>query len=1092
MDTMPPQAPPALTQSAYQEATDAFDRLVALQSWLATEDARVPTLPDTLAAGALPAYLTALAAYWDAPPLDGPEGSSRRAALASRLATAARDLALLAQHDGTLDDDALALVRDLVATGAGNLPAHLSVREPMVGPSVYAGVLLLQDLRHPERTLVFSTQHGWEVFPRLADALARMEQRARRALVATPDLPGIARQHLTSLGPDPFLTSRPIPGQPFDALVDALLQTQRDKLQQAGFAFALASHDDTSRATTFTDTAFAALRLDRAVDVTHILALRHAALIERFNDQRLTRVPQAVAQDWRDAEALFRATLPAIAAREADAGWLPPPSLAEYAANALGERLRARGITLDPADIQIRIDRGPDPAARLESLQALFEGPAPAHLRLIDLAYQNIATFEPVRLTALTAEGTPLDALDDPAIRQLVRSLDLASRYSALLQTTFRSGPDAALRREHAASLQQAHMGLLAAEARLAYYLTDAPRSFRDDHAERGYRWVRAVLDAPNAADRARVEGHEIAVHQVTYQGTPLRDVLVFGVRNPASVPTIVMYTPDAPDGISFREFDDRAEAGRRFLYHPAFREYLLDRLPLEYARVLPNGAAREFAGDHLAHWVLGASDSAAYTRTAARFEERLLPGNFLDDAYEVDVQLGLRNVQTLTRSAEQANWAWLRDHARSTLNHRLLHDALQGVLTAPARAAQAAWRFYDTVKTGDQAQALVDFADFYNASLAAAAPVQAFSSAPLARAILGARFRLAGRLVEARPTLQPTVHFDAAYLAKGVRKTGQPNHDGIFTLQGRSYIEHHGKLYHARFDGDIGTWRLSRPHGNAAFRGPAIRRAGNGQWAYHELGPRGGMLPAPAGRANQPELYNEYLAEFEAAFPDPFERDLIRTQMRRELTENVPAANVTAEQRLRWNGAAVRAQARVAQRAQSVRPVPDLLPINSPPPPAPAGFRRIARTDAPTDLWYYGEMPFKDSDLIRHRGGLGYSKDMAEFQTRFIAHDMHGVRVTTVPPTARIEDIRNAMGAPNLTRSSTFSVRIDLGAVYDPLSPQWRARYLWQGNGPNAELFARTEGPANVFFVRRDDGTLKLGRGQFHVEPSLPPAAIP
>ncbi len=315
MDTMPPQAPPALTQSAYQEASDAFDRLVALQAWLATEDARIPALPDTLAAGALPAYLDALSAYWNAPPGDAAEGTSRRAMLAAHLATAARDLAVIGQHDGALDDDALALVRDLVATGAGNLPAHLSVHEPMFGSTVYSGVLLVQDQRTSGRILLFSAQDGWTAFSSLADALARIEQHARRALVMTRDLPGIARQHLTSLGSDSFVTSRPIAGQPFDTLVDGLIQTQRDKLEQAAFEFALAPHDSPTRQTTFTDTAFAAVRLDSAVDVAHLLSVRHAAMMEAFNDQRLTRVPANVAKDWLDAEAIHRATLPAVLAR---------------------------------------------------------------------------------------------------------------------------------------------------------------------------------------------------------------------------------------------------------------------------------------------------------------------------------------------------------------------------------------------------------------------------------------------------------------------------------------------------------------------------------------------------------------------------------------------------------------------------------------------------------------------------------------------------------------------------------------------------------------------------------------------------------
>ncbi|MDQ0008980.1 hypothetical protein J2T07_001157 [Luteibacter jiangsuensis] len=1074
MDTMPPQAPPALTQSPYAAATDAFDRLVGLQAWLATQTAAMPALPETFDNAAIGPYRAAVESFWQAP-AEGSAGASRRDTLAAHLASAALDLALLGHHDGTLDGDALALARDLRASGP--LPAHLSVREPMFGTTPYAGVLLIQDLRTPERVLLFSTQLGWEAFPRLADALAALERRARRGLADQPDLPGIARQHLAHLGPDPFVTSRPLAGPPFDTLVQRLIDVQRDKLEQAGFEFALA-RDGQTRDAVLTDTVFDALRLDRAVDVTALLAVRHGSLMEAFNTQRLARVPAAVAQHWREAEDAYRSTLAAITTREAQAGLATPPSLTDYATTALGERLRARGITHDPADIQVQIDRGTDPAARLESLQALFQGPAPAHIRLLDLAYQNLAAFEPVRLSAQAGDGTPLPALDDAAIRQLVRDLDLATRYPALVQTTFRTGPEAPIRREHAASLQRAHMGLLAAEARLSYYLHDAPRSFRTDHAERGYRWVQAALDAPDPAHRARVEGHEVVVRQVTYRGTPVRDLLVFGVRNPASVPSIVMYTPDAPDGITFREFDDRAEAGRRLLYHPAFREYLLDRLPADEARVLPNGSARAFAGDHLAQWVLGTSDTSDYTRTDVRFEERDIEGDFLHAAYQTDIQLGLRNVLTLTRSAGQAHWAWLVDRLGSSLSQRILHDVLQGVLTAPARAAQAAWRFYDNVKAGDHAHAVVDFADFYNASLAAAAPVHALGSAPLARAILGARVRFAGRLVEARPAVQPAVVFEAGYLAKGVHTSAPPNAQGIFTLQGRSYIEHRGHLYGVRYDPHIGTWRLSRPGGNPAFRGPAIRRTGDGSWAFHQLGPRGGTgRGAPGAHVQQGNLYEEYSQEIELAFPDAFERDLVHSQMQAELTPGGPAAAITAAQRARWNEVVRRADVRVANRAQqpAAWPPPG-YPMDLAPPSAPNGFQRISGADVPAELWYYGAKPMRD------HGVRVYSPDgSAYFPSIRLAGNTNGIRVTTVPPTAPIAEIRNAAGAPDLVRSNTFAVRIDAR----DMRPQF--------NYPNLSVMRRTGSHPNVYFIG-DDGyrrsTISLMRPRHTIIGTLPPEA--
>lgn len=826
MDMTPPQAPPALIQGTEQQATDAFNRVVDLQAWLANEQADVPTLPEALGPGTLQPYLDSLDAWWSAPSGTVP----RRAAFAARIARAAGDLALLAHEDNNLDDAALAVVHDLVSAHAGGLPTHITVRELTFGDTVYAGVILVQDARMADRTLAFSAATGWESFATLDDAHAEMEHRARRAMVSTRDLPGIARQHLQDVGTEAFVASRDMATAPFDTFVERSIGAQRDKLNQAWFEFTLArSGDDRTRA--LVDTAYDTLRLDHAFDVAGILAVRHAALMETFNEERLAGVPAQVASDWRAAEDAYRSALGAVADREDETGLSTPASLATHATSALKERLQGLGVSHDPSDILVRIDRGSDPAARLESLQALFKGPAPAHIRLVDLAYQNMSVFDPVQLSAQAGDGTVIAALDGATIRSLVRDLDLSTRYQAYVEATFRTGTEATMRRDHAATLQLAHMGLLAAEARLAYYLTDVPRSFRADHAERGFRWVKAALDAPVAANRARVEKHDVVVYQMTYLGTPLRDLLVFGVGNPASVPSIVLYTPDAPDGISFREFDDRAEAARQFFYHPAFREYLLDRLPSEYARVLPNGSAREFAGSRLANWVLGSSSASAYTRTEAPFEERRIEGDFLAASYDVDVELGKRNVRTLTRSAEQANWAWLVDWPRAVMSNTMVEDAIKGVVLAPARAAQAAWRFYDNVKAGDGAQAFVDFADFYNTSLSMAAPVYSFSTAPLARAIAGARFRAAGRLVETRPAVQPAVVFESRFAAKGVGKSGSPNSEGIHLIANKAYIEHRGQMYGVRYDIDHATWRLARPGASPASYGPAIKRTSPGSW---------------------------------------------------------------------------------------------------------------------------------------------------------------------------------------------------------------------------------------------------------------------
>lgn len=1099
MDMSPPQAPPAATRSRYQEASAAFDRIVGQQAWLASEQADLPALPDDVADNSLDTYLLAVDAYWDAQPTNAAAGTSRRVATTRRIADAARDLAVIAHEDGHLDDAEFALARAVTMPAGAPLPAHIEVREILVGESVYAGTLLVQDERSPERILSFSTERGWESFPQLADAHAALERRARRELVFTPDLRGLARPDVAAIGADPFIHSRTIAGDPFASMVDRLVGLQHDKLRQAWFEFTLAEEGE-ARRDALAYARFDILRLDHVLDVANMLATRHALLLEAFNAERLTHVPAAVAADWREAEDEYRSVQSSLSAEETSARLSTPQDLPSYAADALRDRLRGLGITENPAAIDIRINRSADVAARLESLQALFEGPSAASISLVDLAYQNIAAFEPVVLSASTKAGVPLPALNDAAIRRLVRELDLSSRYQTYIDTSFRTGNEATMRRDHAVTLQRAHMRLLAAEARLSYYLDDAPRSFRDDRSERGYRWLSAVLDSPAAQNRARVENHEVVVHQMTYLGTPLRDVLSIGVRQPQSVASIVLYTPEAPDGVTFREFADKAEAARRFFYHPAFREYLLDRLPADYARVLPNGSARAFTGDHLANWVLGSGSSSAYTPTEAPFEESEVSDDFLAAAYEVDVRLGLRNVRTFTRSAEQANWSWLVERLGNAGSRKMVADAVMGVITAPGHAAQAAWRVYDSVKSGDNAQAFVDFADFYNVSVSAALPAYSLGTRAAAHAIVGARFRAGRQLVGTGASVQPTVVFESRFIARGVRRTGQADREGILTIEGKTYIEHDGQLYQVALDRDYATWRLTRAHGTAGVHGPAIQRSTNGTWTYHRVGLRGGSGRGHGGAGSPerlPDLYDEYQAAIERAFPDPMERDMVTASMRSARTRPgapnpVSTPQISTNQRILWNRALLEGRWNHATRTARTVPRTDApLDLTS----SANVLREVPRAQAPTDLWYYGKLPFKDSALKRQRSNTGYESNKAEIDVQYIEPEAYGVRVTTVPPTAPIEQIRDAMGAPELTRKSTFSVRIDPNGLYEPMSSSWRPWYWLEDTAGTAHagLLSYTRGPANVFYVRPNaGGPLKLGWGQFRVVKGLPPQATP
>jgi len=1050
MDMLPPQAPPAQTQTVYHEAERSFDRLVATQAWLATEHASLPTLSDVPDGNDAQRLLAELDRWWHAAPSDPTDGASRRAAFAARIAAAANDLAILRHQDGTLDDHDRALVRT-VTTATSGVPAGVTVSEALFDGTPYAGVLLIEDGAADGHVLVFSASLGWERFDARDVALDTLESRARRALVATADLPGIARQRLVGIDAQAFVASRIADADPFATFVDRAIAAQRDKIEQARFMHALAAGGTGGTATDMADAVTDALRSDYLFDPAGALAQRQMSLAEAMNEQRLSRVPAAVAADWRAASDRYEATLAHLAAQPAPA---PAQGLQAFALDALRARLHAIGVTQDPADIDIEVENYH--AVLPRAVVDFFAGGKPPTLALVDLAYRNIGDKDPVRLRAVDRQGQPIARLDDAALRRIVREIDLHQRYPAYLDRMLRTGEAADARRAWSVDAQIAQIRLLANEARLSYFLPGLPRSFRPDHAYRGYQWVNAVLNAPAASGRARVEGHPIVVSQLTFRGVEVRDVFMIGVRNPQSVSTVLLYTPDAPDGVTFREFDDRQHAARAFLYAPAFREYLLDRLPMEHARFRANGT-RDFAGDRLANWVLGSSN-ASYTFTPEPFGEREVSGDIFKAMYETDIRLGQRNARWLTTGSLDAQSRW--EQAFQQRMVASVFDVVKDVVTAPVHSAAAGWRLYDSIKAGDTRQAYVDFTAFYVASLWAAPVVQPFTRAMPGRGFVAGRFRAADTLVDARAAAPQKVVFEPQYRAPNVKRVGEAGDDGVHTIGGKTYIEHDGSLYGVRFDADYGTWRLRRPEAGSHAWGPAVVRTPMGGWAFQRVGLRGGSGRAGPSTARQADLFDDYLDEAERAFPEPVEREQVAARMRAELADGPPAPPITAAQRLRWTEAAQRARDRIAARGPFgygvFKPVElDLTPRDIP------GMRRILAEDVPRTLYYYDRLPYKRSRLVRpmHATNKGFLNTQGHINTQLVADGVPGVRVTSVPPTAPYEQINAGMGfvGRGAGRSHTFAVTMDTYHMVRPYTESPR---------PRVEVYAPIDGPAGTYYL--------------------------
>lgn len=828
-----------IVQNESQPSIDALRRVATARDALLLMHETLPTLAEADARGAR-ALLDALPGFWSS---SGPAGGeTRRVALARHLASVMKEEATLRGLDGTLREDAVSLATR-VTTANGTAPVvGVHARELMLGDVPHAGSLIVTEEGQPGLALLFTAHGGWEAF----DSLDRLLEATRRRLLESVDVgegSGLGNDEFAEAKAKGSVGSREMIADVFSTLASRMIDVQQQRIALAADDYALDS-DEPDAATQLADRIRYELSPAAMLDIDAIEDLREARLLEATVASRLANVPNHVRVGWYEARDTYNDVLAGAAMVRMATGTQPPLSLHAFASRELAVKLAALGIDESPEGITVDVARAKVLPEALEILDPLPGSTKVRRISLIDLACQNIGRFSLDTLRASDMQGMPLGArLDGAAIRAMVRDLDIANRYQTHIEQRLRQGRTGALSRKLAVALQAARLRMEAAEARLSYFVPNEPRSFIDDRDERGFGWVTAALDAPTG--QRRVDGHTVAVAQLFYKQVPLDGILVFASNTPSSAPRVVMYTPDAPDGLTFREFESRQEAAKRFLYHPAFREYLLDRLPAEFAKVSPNGATRHFAGDRLAHWVLGANRDAAYTQTEEPFDERLVTGDFIAASYDATVEKYRKDAKFLARSTADADSDALFGllQGRFDPTTRLVEAAVIDAPLSLARMMQASWRFYDHVKAGDTGEAFVAFTAGYVSALGLVTPPY-----------IGGR-HIAGAIVRSRATTQgvthtgvrlapPRVHFEDRYAVRGLRKPGKPDGEGIFRVRGETYIEHEGMHYLVRHDGDYGRWRLRPTRGasDMRFTGPLIERI-DGQWVFvQDAGLLGGM----------------------------------------------------------------------------------------------------------------------------------------------------------------------------------------------------------------------------------------------------------
>lgn len=498
-----------------------------------------------------------------------------------------------------------------------------------------------------------------------------------------------------------------------------------------------------------------------------------------------------------------------------------PEQLRSYAREKLRERLKMdHGLDLEPDEIFVETLHtqitgtvlspslsGPD-----SNVEVIVTTPSRS---LTDLSLSNLAfTDLNFRVTGQVknAHGEAIDALSASDIYHLVRDLDIGESYPKLLKSRLLTSSEGKWSQERYVQVMQAQMRLDALEAKMAgdfHGNGNLPPERRD----RAYKWVTAVLDHPVDDDlRATVEGHKIVVGKVSINGVPLDGMLLIAVESRPSVPSFVVYTPQAPDGKCFREVDSREDLRENVFLNEDFLEYLIKLAPVaerDKVRSALTVSLRNFTLSPLLH-----------------------TGNFYEGAYRTQVDRLIAAVDEQTSSTWEKNWesAWeIASFVGETALMftpfkvalpiaalRSLYAVTQGLRNAAKGEQKAAWYFIeaalvlaDALPGGKTAK--IKPKGMGHSVVSAIDPKKALSKAPD-----NLKLRTDGRY-------------------NGVYEKSQEGAPSTF------FVKHAGKTYTVRYDQEFSTWRLIDPRRpDAYYQMPIIFKEGN--WIHARLGLLGGM----------------------------------------------------------------------------------------------------------------------------------------------------------------------------------------------------------------------------------------------------------
>jgi hypothetical protein len=565
--------------------------------------------------------------------------------------------------------------------------------------------------------------------------------------------------------------------------------------------------------------------LRRAADVAPYVS-RHALLRTRYAKLLEKHMPAWLRNASHQAISLIMLSLQELATALELAADRKLPGIAQFGERAAlrayaREQLRNRiasdhSLRVDPDRITINVVRavpsGPvmlptNPnssiAVRLQEQAGATLPLLPRTVTLSEQALENIGALDVnywLTATIGFADGRRYPAITPAYIKQIVRELDIGGGYYRHLEQRLLHSPEAAWRQEHYRRITLARMHAEAIKARFAGH-------FSPDRQERGYRWAQAVLQQPDrGAGRPLLDGHVIEVQQLLLEGATVRGVLIVAPPTPDSVPSLLVYTPHAPDRKAWREFANRSEMFATFQNDAKLREYLAQRVSAHAAPALRRK--------------LGKQPFGALVRLAT------ITGDFVSQSYQAEVRQALAETRVHATSTAQINRETLWDAGLTALE--LVSMALPSKVLLPLTLSHAMWAFWDGLEALHREQRLAALEHFMHSLSRLTQAGYAVSGSPVfAKALRKIPVKAPSPLPPSLRSKGELAHL--RYRVDSIYREGVYEQISEHEGPAQYYMEDKaGRRYQVLFDGE--RWHVVDARNSQAYFNPLVRRNAQGE----------------------------------------------------------------------------------------------------------------------------------------------------------------------------------------------------------------------------------------------------------------------